>query len=60
MTRYIVTKTRIAYGYVTEYSFTKEEQAKALMAKLDNDVRYTYTYRIEKQGGQGNDKERTA
>ena len=56
MTRYIVTKTRIAYGYVTEYSFTKEEQAKALMAKLDNDVRYTYTYRIEKQGGQGNEK----
>lgn len=48
MTRYIVTKTHVVYGYVTEYSFTNEEQAKALMAKLDNDVRYTYTYRIEK------------
>ncbi len=48
MTRYIVTKTHVVYGYVTEYSFTNKRQAILLMERLDNDVRYTYTYRIEK------------
>ena len=55
MTRYIVTKTHIAYGYVTEYKFLEKRQAtelmakldKDLMAKLDKDPRYTYTYREE-------------
>lgn len=49
MTRYIVTKTSIGFGYVTEYSLVKEELAIALMAKLDKDPRYTYTYRIERR-----------
>ena len=47
MTRYIVTKTHIAFGYVTEYSFTNKRQAILLMERLDNDARYTYTYREE-------------
>lgn len=47
MTRYIVTATRILYGYETVFSFGDEEKAKAKMAKLDADIRYTYTYRIE-------------
>lgn len=47
MTRYIVTKTHIAYGYVTEYKFLEKRQATELMAKLDKDPRYTYTYREE-------------
>lgn len=47
MARYIVTKTHIAYGYVTKYSFTNKRQAILLMERLDADVRYTYTYREE-------------
>ena len=45
MKRYIVTKTHIAFGYVTEYSFTEKELAEKKMAQLDADVRYTYTYK---------------
>lgn len=48
MTRYIVTATRILYGYETVFSFSDEAQAKAKMAQLDADVRYTYTYKIER------------
>ena len=44
MTRYIVIKTNIAFGYVTKYSFTEKELAEKKMAQLDADVRYTYTY----------------
>lgn len=44
MKRYIVTKIHIAFGYVTEYSFTEKEHAEKKMAQLDADVRYTYTY----------------
>lgn len=47
MTRYVVTVTRILYGYETIFSFDKEADAIAKMAKLDNDPRYTYTYHVE-------------
>lgn len=48
MTRYVVTKTHTAYGYVTVYKFDNEADANALMARLDNDPRYTYTYSVER------------
>lgn len=51
MTRYIVTATRTLYGYETVFSFSNEADAKAKMEKLDADIRYTYTYKIE-EGGQ--------
>ena len=47
MTRYIVTATRTLYGYETVFSFSNEADAKAKMEKLDADIRYTYTYRVE-------------
>lgn len=49
MTRYIVTATRILYGYEISFSFTDESMAKAKMAQLDADVRYTYTYKVERR-----------
>ena len=48
MTRYIVTATRILYGDEISFSFTDESMAKAKMAQLDADVRYTYTYKVER------------
>ena len=49
MTRYVVTKKCIAFGYVTIYSFSNEKLAIEKMAKLDKDPRYTYTYKIERK-----------
>lgn len=49
MTRYVVTRTCIAFGYVTIYSFSNEKLAIEKMAKLDKDPRYTYTYKIERR-----------
>ena len=49
MTRYVVTRTCIAFGYVTIYSFTNEKLAIEKMAKLDKDPRYTYTYKVERR-----------
>lgn len=49
MTRYVVTKKCIAFGYVTIYSFSDEKLAIEKMAKLDKDPRYTYTYKIERR-----------
>lgn len=48
MTRYVVTKKCIAFGYVTIYSFSNEKLAIEKMAKLDKDPRYTYAYKIER------------
>ena len=48
MTRYVVTRTCIAFGHVTIYSFSNEKLAIEKMAKLDKDPRYTYTYEIER------------
>lgn len=48
MTRYIVTKISKIDGREVRYSFVEEEKAKAKIDQLDKDVRYEYTYKIEK------------